>query len=74
MLHHVLKHRISHVADEQVMLRVPLWEQGMSNLFGGGVRLRLCEEIKIRGFSYRPMRFGVLVTEIRGFSYRDSGF
>src|SRR5690606_21287141 len=71
LLHHVLEHGIGHIADEQVMLRVPI---------GNEVRAL------IRGFCFHPTIFVVSVTRsqgswyqlppegIRGISYPDSWF
>ncbi len=56
VLHHVLQHRVGHVADEQVMLRVAVRDQ-----------LR----VAIRGISVHTLNFVLSVTtvKIRGISY-----
>lgn len=68
MLHHVLEDGISDIADEQIVLRVPIREQG-------GQRVRVFSyhrstfvfsdtDVKIRVFSYQN----------KDFSYQDSCF
>ena len=60
MLHHVLQHRVGNVADEQIMLRMTIREEGG----------------KIRVFSYNAATFVFSVTavKIRVFSYRKQDF
>ena len=61
MLHHVLQHSVSDIADEKVMLRVAIWKER-----GEGVRV----------ISYHGSTFVVLVTtvKIRVISYRKQDF
>jgi hypothetical protein len=34
VLHHILKHSIGHIADEEIMLRVPLWKKSIIRVRG----------------------------------------
>ena len=66
MLHHVLQDSVSHITDEQIMLRMAIRQER-----GEGIRV----------ISYHEATFVVLVTAVkirvisyqkRDFSYRDS--
>ena len=80
LLHHVLEHRVGHIADEQVVLRVPVREQRLEK---AGIRDQFpCPQfrgirypVKIRGFTYRPMQIlGVLNTNDPDLGFHIPGF
>ena len=68
MLHHVLQHRIRHVADEQVVLGVAIGQKRRKRVrvfsYHGATFVFSVTAVKIRVFSYRN----------QDFSYRDSCF
>jgi hypothetical protein len=57
MRHHILEDGIRDIADEQVMLRMPLGQQGQG---------------RIRGFRHHARFFGVSDTEVNGFGVSDT--
>ncbi len=68
MLHHVLQHRIRHVADEQVVLGVAIGQKRRKRVrvfsYHGATFVFSVTAVKIRVFSYQN----------QDFSYRDSCF
>jgi hypothetical protein len=74
--HYVLEHRVRDIADEQIVLRVPVREEGIQSVrvFSYHGVIFVFSVTCCQGSWYQLPFFVVLVTNIRGFSYRPFFF